>query len=78
MIDLAGSGDSLDGEVFCSVRDDGSGFDPAAVTEGQGLRRSVRGRVADVGGRVEVDGGRGRGAEVRCWVPARPAADRRA
>ena len=60
----------LDGEVFCSVRDDGSGFDPAAVREGQGLRRSVRGRVAEVGGRVEVDGGRGRGAEVRCWVPA--------
>jgi signal transduction histidine kinase len=60
----------LDGEVFCSVRDDGTGFDPAAVVEGQGLQRSVRGRVADVGGRVEVAGGPGRGAEVRCWVPA--------
>jgi signal transduction histidine kinase len=59
-----------DGEVFCSVKDDGAGFDPSAVTESTGLRRSVRGRIADVGGRIEVDGRPGRGTEVRCWVPA--------
>ena len=58
-----------DGSVFCSVKDDGTGFDPAAVVEGEGLRRSVRGRIAEVGGRVEVDGRPGRGTEVRCWVP---------
>jgi signal transduction histidine kinase len=58
-----------DGAVFCSVKDDGSGFDPAETTEGEGLRRSVRGRIAEVGGRVEVDGRPGRGTEVRCWVP---------
>ena len=60
----------LDGEMFCSVKDDGTGFDPA-TPEGTGLRRSVRGRIAEVGGRVEVDGRPGRGVEVRCWVPAR-------
>ena len=53
------------------MKDDGSGFDSAATTEGTGLRRSVRGRIAEAGGRVEVDGNPGRGAEVRCWVPTR-------
>jgi signal transduction histidine kinase len=62
----------LGGELFCSVKDDGSGFDAAATPEGAGLRRSVRGRITEVGGRVEVDGNPGRGAEVRCWVPSRP------
>jgi signal transduction histidine kinase len=59
----------LDGSLFCSVKDDGHGFDPAAVAEGAGLRRSVRGRIAEVGGRVEIDSRPGRGTEVRCWVP---------
>lgn len=62
----------VDGELFCSVKDNGSGFDHTAVPEGAGLRRSVRGRISDVGGRVEVAGNPGRGAEVRCWVPIRP------
>jgi len=61
----------LDGELFCSVKDDGTGFDVATTPEGSGLRGSVRGRIADVGGRVEVDGRPGRGTEVRCWVPIR-------
>jgi signal transduction histidine kinase len=56
-----------DGRVFCSVKDDGAGFAPD-VPEGVGLTRSVRARVAEVGGRVEVDGNPGRGAEVRLWV----------
>jgi signal transduction histidine kinase len=59
------------GELFCSVKDDGAGFDPAATAEGTGLRRSVRGRIGEVGGRVEIDGRPGRGTEVRCWVPVR-------
>ena len=54
--------------VFCSVKDDGSGFDPATVAEGMGLRRSIRGRLAEVGGRVELDGRPGRGTEVRLWL----------
>ena len=59
-----------DGELFCSVKDDGTGFDPATTPEGTGLRRSVRGRIEqEAGGRVEVDARPGRGAEVRLWVP---------
>jgi signal transduction histidine kinase len=67
----------VDGTLFCSVKDDGHGFDPATIAEGSGLRHSVRGRIADVGGRVEIDGRPGRGTEVRCWVPLRrqPAGD---
>jgi len=58
-----------DGGLFCSVKDDGRGFDAAATAEGVGLTRSIRGRIAELGGRVEVDGGPGHGAEVRLWVP---------
>lgn len=58
-----------DREVFVSVRDDGIGFDPATVPEGLGLTRSIRGRLAAVGGRVEVAAAPGSGVEVRLWVP---------
>lgn len=54
--------------VFVSVKDDGNGFDPAGVAEGEGLSRSIRGRLIEVGGRVEVDSRPGRGAEVRMWI----------
>ena len=59
-----------DGEVVCSIKDDGSGFDPSGVAEGVGLTRSVRGRIAEVGGSVEIDPNPGRGTEVRLRVPA--------
>jgi signal transduction histidine kinase len=55
--------------VFCSVKDDGQGFDPSTTTEGMGLSRSIRARLVEVGGRVEVDGRPGRGAEIRMWLP---------
>lgn len=58
-----------DGGLFCSIKDDGVGFDPARVTERVGLSSSIRGRVEEVGGRVEVASQPGRGAEVRLWVP---------
>ncbi len=58
-----------DGEVFCSVRDDGSGFEVATTPEGVGLSRSIRGRVEEAGGSVEVDSAPGRGTEVRLTVP---------
>jgi signal transduction histidine kinase len=57
------------GGAFCSVKDDGSGFDPDTTVEGVGLTRSIRGRMAEVGGRAEIDGRPGRGTEVRLWVP---------
>lgn len=55
--------------VACFVKDDGDGFDPADHVDGVGLRSSVRGRMAEVGGRVEVDSRPGRGTEVRLWAP---------
>ena len=55
-------------DLFVSVKDNGCGFDPAQVTEGEGLRRSVRGRMAEIGGWVEIDGRPGRGTEVRMWL----------
>ncbi|MBW3575808.1 MAG: histidine kinase, partial [Actinobacteria bacterium] len=57
------------GGVFCSVKDDGVGFDPAVVVEGVGLSRSIRGRVEEAGGRVEVRASPGEGAEVNLWLP---------
>jgi signal transduction histidine kinase len=57
------------GGIFCSVKDDGRGFEPIGAREGVGITRSIRGRITDVGGRVEIDGRPGRGTEVRLWVP---------
>jgi signal transduction histidine kinase len=57
-----------DGGLFCSVKDDGDGFDPAAVEEGMGLSRSVRGRIEEVGGTVEVVSRPGHGTELRIQV----------
>jgi len=61
-----------DGEIFCSVKDDGVGFDPSATDEGMGITASIRGRLVEVGGSVEIDGRPGAGTEVRLRVPARP------
>jgi signal transduction histidine kinase len=59
-----------DGGVFCSVKDDGAGFDPASTVEGIGLSRSIRGRVAEAGGRVEIISRPGDGTEVLLWLPS--------
>ena len=56
-----------DGQVFASVRDDGTGFDPAAVT-GHGLSESIGGRLESIGGRAEVHSTPGGGTEVRLWT----------
>jgi signal transduction histidine kinase len=59
-----------DDTVWMEVSDDGRGFDPGAVgTEHFGLR-SMRGRVADLGGRLQVTSSRGRGTVLRVEVPA--------
>jgi signal transduction histidine kinase len=54
--------------LFVSVKDDGVGFDASTTSEGVGLTRSVRARIEDIGGRVEVDANPGHGTEVRVWV----------
>jgi signal transduction histidine kinase len=55
--------------VFCSVKDDGTGFDVETTREGIGVSRSIRGRVVEVGGRVELRSRPGDGAEVCMWLP---------
>ena len=62
----------IDDEVFCSVKDDGQGFDPEAVAAGTGIRQSIEGRLAEVGGSAEVDARPGTGTEVRLHAPLRP------
>ncbi len=64
--------DEKDG-LTVTVNDDGRGFDPARVPEGVGLSRSVRGRVQEVGGVVEVRSEPGHGTEVRLRVPTTTA-----
>jgi signal transduction histidine kinase len=63
--------DPGDDEVFVSVKDDGTGFEASAVTHGTGIQGSILARMAEVGGRVEIDGNPGHGSEVRLWVPYR-------
>ena len=58
-----------DGGLFCSVRDDGAGFDPARTAEGVGLGGSVRARLTEVGGRVTVNSAPAQGTEVCLWIP---------
>jgi signal transduction histidine kinase len=59
-----------DDTVLMEVSDDGSGFDPAAVGQEHFGLRSMRGRVADLGGRLEVTSALGRGTVLRVEVPA--------
>jgi signal transduction histidine kinase len=63
---IAAAGDT----VSMEVSDDGRGFDPAAVGSDHFGLRSMRGRVADLGGRLEVTSALGRGTVLRVEVPA--------
>ncbi|MFB7912949.1 sensor histidine kinase [Streptomyces sp. NPDC056061] len=63
----------MDGELCLDVRDDGRGFDPAALppsgnTGGFGLG-GMRARAERVAGTVEVEAEPGRGTAVRALVP---------
>ncbi len=66
-----GGGDSgwaEGGAVFVSVHDNGSGFEVDGTREGIGMSRSIKGRIADQGGRVEITSRPGKGTEVKIWV----------
>jgi signal transduction histidine kinase len=60
------------GRLSFSVRDDGRGFDPAAVPGGAGLR-NMADRVEALGGRLEVRSAPGRGTTVEGEVPIKVA-----
>lgn len=62
------------GAVTVSVRDDGPGMAPGRLEQAEregrlGVARSIRGRVADLGGTVVVDSTPGAGTEVELRVP---------
>jgi signal transduction histidine kinase len=54
--------------VFVSVKDNGDGFDPDTTDERIGMSRSIRGRITEHGGRVDVRSRPGRGTEVQFWI----------
>jgi signal transduction histidine kinase len=59
--------EDIDGVVFVSIRDDGKGFDASATSDRAGINGSVKRRMADIGGRVEIQSRPGSGTEVRLW-----------
>lgn len=57
------------GDVVVGVVDQGRGFDPADRPEGIGLTRSIRGRLAEIGGTVRLDTAEGEGTSVELRAP---------
>ena len=55
-------------EILAQVYDDGCGFDAGNVRGGVGLS-GMRERVAEIGGRIEIETGPGRGTLVKVWIP---------
>lgn len=62
--------------VTVAVVDQGSGFAPATVETGYGIRHSIIGRMTDVGGRTGVDSHPGQGTRIDLTWPARPGGRR--
>lgn len=71
--------DDAGDELFCSIKDDGPGFDPADTPAGVGITRSIRGRIEAVGGTVTITAAPAAGTEVQLRVSRRAgrAASRR-
>lgn len=72
--------EELERELEVSVRDDGPGIPDGRLAEAEsegriGVARSIRGRVAELGGTLSLDTGPGRGTEWALRVP-RPARTR--
>jgi signal transduction histidine kinase len=60
--------EDLGAEVVLTVRDDGPGVEPGQLVDAEsggrmGVSRSIRGRVADLGGSVTLETGPGRGTQ---------------
>ena len=56
------------GRLFCSIKDDGDGFDESTVAPGIGISRSIVERMRDAGGRAEIRSRPGEGTEVCLWL----------
>lgn len=56
-------------DVFCTIKDDGCGFDPATTEAGRGTTGSIVGPMTDVGGTSETVSAPGRGTEIRLHAP---------
>ena len=62
--------------IAAYVHDRGRGFDPATIpADRRGIRDSIRGRIARLGGTVELITGPGEGTEIEIRVP-RPTDDK--
>lgn len=59
---------SDDGGIYCSVKDNGTGFDVAATPRRQGITGSIVARVEQIGGRATITSKPGRGTEVQLWA----------
>jgi signal transduction histidine kinase len=64
-------------EVVVTVRDEGAGIHPNRLTEAEtqgrlGVAQSIRGRIADLDGRVAIVSAPGQGTEVEMAVPRVP------
>jgi signal transduction histidine kinase len=66
VVRAASAGDGIE----VSVLDHGQGFDPGQECGGFGIASSIRGRMAEVGGRAEIQSAPGKGTLVRLWSPA--------
>ncbi|MBC8011689.1 MAG: hypothetical protein H7067_16515 [Burkholderiales bacterium] len=66
----------FDGRLRLLIRDDGKGFDPAAVTRGQGLD-NLAARARALGAQLDIDSGAGQGTTITLTLPA-PSATARA
>lgn len=60
--------------IQVTVEDDGCGFDPhARKADGQDGLHNIRGRVAELGGSVEIDSSPGQGTRVTLTLPLTPS-----
>lgn len=65
--------------VTVTVRDNGTGFDPRRLADAEtsgrlGVAQSIRGRMRDLGGTVQITAAPGRGTEVELRIPRVPSA----
>jgi len=65
-----GDRDSDPPAVTVAIVDQGKGFDPAVAEHGYGIRHSIIGRMADVGGTATVDSHPGEGTRIDLRWPA--------